>query len=380
MSARGGQALDRRYWALLLGTALGVRLLFSVLAMAGLPLVSDDSAYSLQAEGFTRDFPGDEPYYWPPGTSYVLALADELLGASSAVARLTMVAVSLLTLVATVLLARQVLDDPRAVRLTGWILALMPSAVFLPSQPFSFDLTMLGITVAVLGTLLAHDRGRLGWLALAGLGLGVAAAARPGSASLLAALVPIGAVVLARRWRAGERALVGRMALGAVLGTLIAVAAVVPTMLHNCDVGAGAVVSTNNEGNLLFGNNPWTPHYKTWHQGQHAFEDLSPPETAYFKRVFSSDGDPEKRELMREEALDYMGDNPGVTLLRTVNRARAFWGFDYTYANNLSESLMWPSRWSRARRSWRSAGGSCSVAWCSPAWCSAAPASAWGDS
>jgi hypothetical protein len=38
---------------------------------------------------------------------------------------------------------------------------------------------------------------------------------------------------------------------------------------------------------------------------------------------------------MRDEALDYIRSHPGVTTWRTLNRARAFWGFDYTYANGL---------------------------------------------
>ncbi len=325
----------RGFWLRLLGVALAVRVLFSLLLVAGWPLTSDAAAYSEQAEGFLADFPGDTQYYWPPGTSYVLALAYEALGAGRWSARAAMILISLATVAATVLLARRVLRDEGAARTAGWAMALVPSAVFMPSQPFSFDVTMLGVTLGVLGALAAYDRGQARWLVGAGLGLGLAAVARPGSASVLLALAPIGVVTAVRLWRAGERARVRALALGAVGGIVVFGAIVAVPLSHHHDVGAGWTLSTNNEGNLLLGNNPYTPHYKTWHLGQHSFDDFDEPARSYLKSNFTTEGTLEERRAMREEAVDYMTGHPGTTLLRTVNRVRAFWGFDYTYSNGM---------------------------------------------
>jgi 4-amino-4-deoxy-L-arabinose transferase-like glycosyltransferase len=331
----GDAGLTLRFWAALLSTALALRLVFSLVLVAGWPLVSDGSAYSEQAKAFTHHFGGTEPYYWPPGTSYVLAVAYEVFGSGRTVARLAMIVISLLSVVATVFLARRVLTDTRGVRLAGWILAVQPSAVFMPSQPFSFDITMLCLTVTVLAVLMAWDRGQARWLAGAGLALGFAATARPGVVSVLVAMIPFGIVAARRSWLAGERARVRGLALGAAAFAVCAIAAVVPALVHNNSVGAGVTISTNNEGNLLLGNNPYTHNYKTWAQGQHPFSEFPPEERAFLEEHITLGGSPERRTEMRDEAIDYMLSNPGITAWRTLNRARAFWGFDYTYSNGL---------------------------------------------
>jgi 4-amino-4-deoxy-L-arabinose transferase-like glycosyltransferase len=328
-------ALTLRFWLTLLGVALLARLVFSFGLIADWALVSDGSAYSDQAIRLMAPGPDTQEYYWPPGTSYVLQAAYEVFGVSRHVARLTMIAVSLGSVVATVLLARRVLADDRAARIAGWVLALVPSAVFMPSQPFSFDLTMLGVTLCVLCALVAVDRGQGRWLALSGLAIGVAAAARPGSYSVLLALVPAAVLVAVRLWRAGERRRLGFLAAGALAFAVLAAAPVVPAIVHNHDVGAGATISTNNEGNLLYGNNPFTRDYKTWHQGQHDPAEFPADERAYLEEHWQAGGPPEERRKMRDEALEYMRDNPARTAWRTTNRVRAFWGFDYTYANGL---------------------------------------------
>ncbi len=325
----------RGFWVRLLGTALGVRVVFALLAVAGWPLTSDANEYSNQAQRLLDDFPGPSQYYWPPGTSYVLMPFYELLGAGRWSARVAMIVLSVSTVAATVLLARRVLADERAARTAGWIMALLPSAVFMPSQPFSFDVTMLGVTLAVLAALASYERGQARWLVLGGIALGLGVVARPGSVSILAALVPIGIVAAVRLWRAGERARVRALALGAV-GAAVCLAAIVYVPLkHHHDIGSGWTISTNNEGNLLLGNNPHTPDYKTWHLGQHSVSEFDEPARSFMEEEFTAGGTLEQREAMREEAVDYIVDHPARTALRTVNRVRAFWGFDYTYSNGM---------------------------------------------
>jgi 4-amino-4-deoxy-L-arabinose transferase-like glycosyltransferase len=326
----------RRFWLPLLGTALGLRLLCSLLLIAGWPLVSDGAAYSGQAERMIGDAPGPVgAFYWPPGTSYVLAAAYEVLGSGRVAARLAMIAVSMASVVAVVLLARRVVRDSASVRLAGWIMAVLPSAVFMPSQPFSFDVTLLGVTLTLLGVLVAYDRAQARWLALAGLALGFAALARPGAVSVVAALVPAGVVAGVRLHRRGDRRRLRAIIVGSAAFAVLLVTPLLPAVLHNRAVGAGTTLSTNNEGNLLLGNNPYTPDYKTWDQGQHPLSAFPPAERRWLQAHFTLGGSPDQRAEMRDEALRYMASHPVRTLWRSLSRVRAFWGFDYTYSGGL---------------------------------------------
>ena len=46
---------------------------------------------------------------------------------------------------------------------------------------------------------------------------------------------------------------------------------------------------------------------------------------------------PDRRIAMVHEALRYIGERPDVFAFRTVNRIRAFWGFDYIAAGRIKE-------------------------------------------
>src|SRR5438876_5885799 len=105
-----------------------------------------------------------------------------------------------------------------------------------------------------------------------------------------------------------------------------------PAMQHKAARGAGGTISTNNEGNTWLGNNPYTPNYKTSELGQHPVSEFSPPVRRYLQRFTSR---PNEREAQREEALRYIGEHPANTLLRTINRIREFWGFDYTFSRDI---------------------------------------------
>ena len=87
-------------------------------------------------------------------------------------------------------------------------------------------------------------------------------------------------------------------------------------------------------------NNPYTPNYKTWHLGQHDPGDF-PPRVAAYLRSFGAGHPPtrSRRSEMLRETKRFVLAHPGVTLLRTVNRVRAFWGFDYTMTVNIRDTL-----------------------------------------
>jgi len=296
------------------------------------PMVSDDGEYSDQAEQFAHHFPGGTPYYWPPGAWYVRAGPYALLGSVRGVARATMIVVSLLAVVVTALLARRVLRDERAARLSGWALALFPSAILMPAEPYSFDLTMLAVAGTALAVLTAYDLRKWLYLAVGGLALGIATVTRPSSLSLAIPLLVLLVIVVRRLWREGQRVQLRGLAGGSLAFVACMAAVIVPAMQHNAARGEGWTISTNNEGNVWLGNNPYTPNYKTSELGQHPVSEFSPPVRRYLQRFTSR---PNEREAQREEALRYIGEHPANTLLRTINRIREFWGFDYTFSRDI---------------------------------------------
>jgi len=105
-----------------------------------------------------------------------------------------------------------------------------------------------------------------------------------------------------------------------------------PIMRHNAALGAGWVLSTNNEMNVLLGNNPYTPHYKTWHLGEQ--RGMTPDFRAYLDRVHNPNTP--RVEMVREAVRNIIA-RPDIFLLRTANRIRAFWGFDYSVAGSIQQ-------------------------------------------
>jgi hypothetical protein len=114
------------------------------------------------------------------------------------------------------------------------------------------------------------------------------------------------------------------------LFVLVALACAVPPVLHHAFLKEGWVVSTNNEMNVFLGNNPFTPNYKTWHLGGNVAKALRIP--GYKDYLASVCNGPNPRSAMVHEALRYIREHPGIFLLRTANRIRAFWGFDHIAA------------------------------------------------
>jgi 4-amino-4-deoxy-L-arabinose transferase-like glycosyltransferase len=318
----------------LVGLAVGARAVTALGVLGSMPIVSDAAAYSDQAATMVQGDPL-EGFYWPPGTSYVLAAGYELFGVHPWVARLTMILLGVVAVVTTTLIASRLLRDRRAVLFAGAIVALSPELVLETAQPYAQDLSLVSVNLVVLGALLAYDSGRLRWYALVGFGVGVGTLARPSSLSLLLALA-VGLFLWVRALRrAGGR---GREIRTVALGTLVAVGLtlvmVFPVAQHNHATAGTWSIALNGEVDLWLANNPHTPNYKTWWLGQHSSDEFPAATRAYMAR-FEHDFPPtgEQRARLRDEVVRYVGDEPGVTALRTFNRVRAFWGFPYTISN-----------------------------------------------
>jgi hypothetical protein len=185
--------------------------------------------------------------------------------------------------------------------------------------------------------ILSYRKGSLTlWTAAAAL-LAFAVLVRP------ATLAVSSTVMLLLIWAAWKHHI--SVARGVSSGTLLVVVHamfLLPVMNHNASQGQGYSVSTNNEWNLLVGNNPYTPNYKTGHFGQRTFDKIDVDARAYLS-AFLPHQQPanatfSERQQMRSEAIEYIVDHPLQFLYRVSNRFRGFWGMDYTASRELQNA------------------------------------------
>lgn len=319
--------------ALLLAVAGGVRLVAVLVTSRG-PLRSDPAAYFDQALALAhRSF--DRPFYWPPGTSIAFVPWVAAFGDSHVVARVAAGFYSLLLIPAVMLLTAAVFRDRRATLLAGWSAALYPPAVLMAGDPQSHVIAGLLLCVLLAAMIRAAETGRMWWWVGSGVALGCLAATRP--ATLLLLSLPVGVVLGVLRRRsptADPTSSPARILTGLLVVVIAGVAIMAPVAVHNVREGAGLTLATNDSVNLFFGNNPYTPLYWTsaiasGHKSQ-AFNE-------YRKSLGGKDD-----TALRSTAMDYVVAHPGEFLLRSVNRARAFWGFDY-YRSAELRSTGWPT-------------------------------------
>jgi 4-amino-4-deoxy-L-arabinose transferase-like glycosyltransferase len=327
-------APSRQFWTTLILVSVALRAFVALVLLGSMPIYSDALAYSQQADHILHPVHGPDPYYWPPGTSYLLVPFYWLLGVHDWVARVAMIGVSVGAVVTTALLALRVLRDNRAALLAGWVLALYPAMWIEAAQPFSFDVTLLFVNLTGLFALRGWQDRRLWPYALAGLALGAAGLTRPSTLILGVALVALGIVALIRRRREGQPNEWPRLALGTALAVACAAVVLAPAVVHNEADDQGLTVSVNNEQNIWIGNNPYTPVYTTDRIGQHPVEDFPDYQRAYLsKYIYGGHPTRAQRSADLNEAERFVENHPAISLLRTANRARAFWGFDYTIPN-----------------------------------------------
>ena len=321
--------LKKRYYILLpILIACLTSLLVGLLVLRHMPLASDALAYHQEAGSILDGSQAGQPYYYPPGMSGYLAFWQRFLGSSIWVSRLAIVWTSAAGAGLVGWLTYQLTRSKRFSLAAGLIMAVYPPMVLLSGQPYPQHLAH----VCVLGTcafwLRALEDKRLHHFVFCGLFLGLGVLTRPASASLGLALAATG---LAAAWRVrrdspAETKPMIRLATGAAVCVTVFLLSLIPALCHNWSLGEGVTLSTNNERNLLLGNCPYTPLYKTSHLAQRTFKDLPPAVSQYLNPLYIGDN---PRLAMRREAVHQIVEAPGTFILRTLNRTRSFWGFDY---------------------------------------------------
>ena len=114
--------------------------------------------------------------------------------------------------------------------------------------------------------------------------------------------------------------------------------------------GSGQWKINNSNGvNLYYGNNPWTPLYRTWYFGSHAKSESEEihrfPDYEKVVRTILDLPRTERGEAFQKQAVDHILHRPDLFLLRSVNRMRCFWGFDIFTAAHLREARPSVRRW-----------------------------------
>jgi 4-amino-4-deoxy-L-arabinose transferase-like glycosyltransferase len=317
-----------RAFAISMGIGLALRL-FLVGRLADVPLDGDGLAYHKMAIDLLQGA-SFEPYY-PPGPSLLLAPFVALFGPSQVVARLASVAGWIAASFALRAFTRALAGE-RAANLAVTALALYPTAIWQSVDPVSHvPAAACLVLVAWLAPALV-ERPRLG----PALGLGLATAGlcliRPSALPFLAALP----LYLWLRG-AGTRA---------VLAFLAAALLPIGGWLADAHAMTGRFVPINsaNALNFFFGNNPYTPLYKTWWFGSHdAGEPDVPPEfTALMTRI-KAEPPADRERLYRAEAMAHIRARPDLFALRTANRVRVFFAFDSATAGWLRRLRIVPT-------------------------------------
>lgn len=340
------QPLSWRDWRWPLVLGLAARLGCVTLLYGLTPFFNDAGDYHREALAMLEHWPGNLPYYWPPGAGYLLALVYGLFEPSLALGRALCLLLSLACVPLALALARRLALPRRAVLATGWVAALYPPLLFMAGQPFSSLPTAVYLLVLAWAMSVYLAENRPGPLVLAGFMLGAGGLTRPSMVPLLGLAWLAVAWAVWRRRAPGERpaASLGRGALDLACLTLPVLLLLAPVFWLNHQGGAGWTLSVNNERNFFLGNNPYTPLYKTSHLASQKLDSLPPATADYLRQIYGArPHSPETRAAMQREALSYIKAHPGATLLRTFNRLRAFWGFDYQLSAETAKLRAWPA-------------------------------------
>ena len=306
--------------------ALLIRLLFGLVVIDTMPLMSDAVSYDTEAKELLRSFLGTDPFYWPPGLPALLAGWYSIFGTGVDIARGFMIVISTANVVLVYELACQLLENERIARWAGGIMAVYPPSVMMTSQVVSQPVEMTALLAATIFLLFGVRRRHWGWFLGVGGAFGVGGLVRPSLLSVVLFLMILLAVKLYWAARRREQFPV-QLILGAGLGLLVLGSMLTPVAVYNHAHGGGWTLSTNNRYNLLLGNNPHTPLYKTSHLASRSLEEL-PKDVRTYLRTVKQESRASRTATLQKVGM-YVLENPGTTLLRTLNRIRAFWGFDY---------------------------------------------------
>ncbi len=304
-----------------------LRLLAAYAILPDQPQGEDGPSYATQALEVVAG--SDAHYYFPPGTSFVLAPVYAIVGRTVAVDHAIGVLLTSGFVIVSVWFSVILLGWSKSTMIVAILASFYGHTILAATQISSQPVTAIAV-VAAIGLTIQCLR-TWSWMrwGMASMAMTVAVLTRPASGLVVAVCA---AAMLHHAW---QHRMSRVQAFGACVFTgLVLAAAVLPVMQHNARAGQGMTISTNNEWNLLLSNTPYTPDYKTGHFGQRGFDQIDPDAAAWLAACIPhrnpAQASLEERRCMTNAALTYMGQHPWRTLYRIANRARGFWGMDYS--------------------------------------------------
>jgi len=314
------------FWLILV---LGVvARILPLISLSTVPLASDALSYHKMAERIVlaENF---SPYF-PPGLPYYLSIWYFFFGSNEFIGRLSMILIYILV-ATTLYLVAEKLASRRAANLSVLMISFYPAFILQSIEPLTqlpAALCLVALVYLLLDVPLSSPA-FMQWLRpiIIGILLAFVTLIRP-SCLLLVIAVPI---------FGGIRS---RMFWPSVTAFLVA-AIIISVWLHKAHDMTGRFVMINdaNALNFFFGNNPYTPIYKTWWFGSHSAGDVDVPSdyTAMYQSIRSLP--PAERDAkLRQIAIDHITSRPDLFLLRTINRIRVFFAFDSATGSSLREA------------------------------------------
>lgn len=322
---RSDSIIDRSFdssWSIYAILSLGTLLrMVGLYLISAFPLKSDAFCYHKMALQLLHKV--EFHPYWPPGLPYYLSFFNSLFGESELVSRACMILPYWMLSVFLFLLAKEI-SNRKVANIVVLVFSVFPTFVYHSVTPLT-PLPMAAVLVAIVYFTI-RLRQNMSWACgiFLGLLIGVGTLIRP-SSLLLLLFVPLYFVITKRRF---------------LLPLVVAMSAIllISAWIFEAYRMTGNFVMINyaNSKNVFYGNNQWTPIYKTWFLGSHITEN---EEFEALRAEIKKKPLPEQDKLYKRYAINHILSRPDLFLLRTLSRIRVYFAFDTFTGASLIKSL-----------------------------------------
>ena len=294
---------------LLIGLCIRIALL---IILIDIPLFSDAKSYHEVAIsiGSSRVF----STFWPPALPMYLSLCHRLFGASELVSQASMIAWYILLFLIQYTLFKK-LFNYRITNISLLIIAIFPSFIYHSITPLSQLPAAACLLAIILLSIELLDKQRFTSSLVLGCAFAFFALLRPSSILLM---LMLSAYLFIKTRKTTS-----------FIPMIIALV-LISSWLYKAHSMTGRFVPINdaNAANLFYGNNPYTPTYKTWWFGSHGDEeDGVPPGYMELRNEIENKAIKERQDTFRKLALDHIARRPDLFLMRTASRFRCFFAF-----------------------------------------------------
>ncbi len=253
---------------------------------------------------------------WPPGVPYYLALGYKIFGEHPTVGRVLMLPVYV-AFSAALFSFTQSVANRRAANIALLIFALYPSYIFVSVTPLTqLPAAALLLASLVVGRLCIAER-KLVWFVLLGALSGLLVLARPPNL-LACAAIPLLVIVRTRK-------------LTAIVGPALSFALLFGAWTYKAHSMTGRYLFINNSNsqNMYYGNNEWTPLYRTWWFGSHKRGEPGVPDAFVEEHSrLSATGTAQRDKAFSQKAMEHIRQHPELFVVRSLSRVRTFFAFD----------------------------------------------------